>query len=139
MADSQAQNIQNIRLGWFGLSIAGGFIFWLRIEDIGGKYALILGAGISIWSWSQVWLKRGINWRTPSYGIIGALIGFSTPFVAILIIIFKGGIHGHGFLDLSIIEIRDILQSAPSWGVFGAAGGFILNWISIAYNRTIRN
>lgn len=139
MADSKAPSIQNIRLGWLGLVVTGGIIIWLRLEDVGGKHALLLGFGLSIWGWVLAAVKRGVVWRASAYAVLGTLIGFFTPFMAILIIVFKGGIHGHGYLDLSIYEIRDILRSAPSWGIVGAASGFILNWISIAYNRMVGN
>lgn len=64
------------------------------------------------------------------YAGAGLVAGLAVSLVAVTLISFKGGLHGHGFPDFSLVQVRDVILSTPWWAVAGlltalATGGWV--------------
>ena len=52
--------------------------------------------------------------------LTSALLGFAVPVFAVFLMVFKGGLHAHGFPDFLPAQILAVLRSAP-WFALGGA------------------
>lgn len=94
-------------------------LFWLQVEDLESKYVVGLSA---LWcAWFAVWflLNPARKPRLRAFAGTGLLSGLAVAPFAILLVLFKGGIHAHGFLDLTNDQIIRVLRSTPLWGLLG--------------------
>ena len=108
-----------------GIVLGIWLVFWLPIEDTNTNVLMGLSAGVAGW--------LGVNWvlrlkteiQKWQFIGIGALAGLGTPLVAIVFIAIKAGLHAHGYTDYAPTQIRDVLYSAPWWGMVGAVVGYV--------------
>jgi hypothetical protein len=112
-------------LRWVGIGLGVVSLFWLQVEDLDSKYVVVLSA---LWSaWFAVWFllnptcKPGLG----AFARAGLVSGLAVAPFAVLLVIFKGGIHAHGFLDLTNDQIGRVLHSTPLWGLLGLVVAFI--------------
>lgn len=126
------------RLHWLRISalcLGILWLFWLPVEENGLLAVYLFAVGSSALA---VWrMQRAQIWRSwkPGYRIVslGFLAGFLVAPIAILLMAFKSGLHGHNAPDYTPGQIIVVIQSLPWW----LAGGGILGlgwhiWISSA-------
>lgn len=105
-------------------------LIWLPIEDVDTRYILPLAAGLGVLL--AIKIITGLI-DQPGLGhflLIGTLSGLVIPLIAVFLIVFKGGLHAHGFLDFTLEQVLDVLREIPMWGLIGAGGGLIGAYIS---------
>ena len=138
-------------LRFTALFIAVAIILWLPIEDVGVHYVLVFAILISAW-WaarflifpvapSQALLGRNREGRNREAGrrfiishiIIGTLSGVAVSPLALLLMAFKSGLHGHGQPDFTLSQMAAVLARTPVW----ALAGFLIA-LGIAIARLAR-
>lgn len=104
------------------------FLLWLPFEDTSVRPSLVLAAGGI--AWLAIRMKL---FKLPSPGRMaaaGAAAGLALPLVAITLMAFKGGAHGHGFADFTPGQVWQIVQLTPLAGLAGALLGFTWGWFA---------
>lgn len=104
-------------------------LFWIQIEDVDIWCVVGLAA---LWSgWSAVVIRRGKNlggiWQGVGWG--GAA-GLAVTPLALTLAAVKGGMHGHGFSDLTAIQIRQLVGLSGWWVAAGLILGGVLGRFS---------
>ncbi len=131
-------------LRWAGILWGILFLVWLPFEDLTTTYPVLLAAGLSLWLGARaIYLTPGPSpslsdeeGRVPSlvtakrgeavrWFITGLRLGFVVPFIAVFLMVFKGGLHAHGFPDFVPAQISAVLRSAPWWALAGAIIGIV--------------
>ncbi len=107
------------------MRIAGGlwilaFLFWLPFEDTRLGMTAVLAATGAVWLAFRLRPWLSITW--PQAAFWGGLLGAAPSLLAITLMAFKSGLHGHGFPDFTAGQIWLALAALP-WGV---ATGLIL-------------
>ena len=136
------------------LIIAVAIILWLPIEDVGVHYVLVFAILISAWlaarfltvatfpvAPSQALLGRNREGRNREAGrrfiikhiIIGTLSGAAVSPLALLLMAFKSGLHGHGQPDFTLSQMAAVLARTPVWALAG-----FLTALGIAIARLAR-
>lgn len=120
-----------LRLRWSGLALGVLTLAWLPLEDTHTVYLTSLSLLWSTWlaGWFsarprvRAWLASG-GW---AFALLGAAAGlFSAP-AAVGLVIFKAGLHAHGFVDFSLTQLYQLLIRTPIWSVLGAAAGWLVS------------
>jgi len=111
-----------------GLILGTLFIIWLPTEDTDTRYVIPLAVGFCAWLGARVVLLRNGTVGIATYSVIGLLTGLGVSIVAVALIGFKGGLHGHGFPDFALVQVQDVLNSTPWWAVGGIAVGLAIGW-----------
>jgi hypothetical protein len=103
-------------------------LLWLPLEETGVRnpQALALAAGVLVGV--SLWVRRlqaasGSHWLR-SVGI-GGLAGLVTAPLAVFLMIFKSGLHSHGFPEYSTSQILDVLGRTPLWTAAGSVAGLL--------------
>jgi hypothetical protein len=120
----------------FGLRIAGFLIgaavlLWLPFEDVSAAVVLLFAAAINAWWGARLLLatpndRRALLLR---YALVGMLAGLAVTPVALLLMAFKSGAHGHNLPDFSYDQILAVILRTPVWtaaGLLLGLGGALL-------------
>lgn len=115
---------------WFrigALLIGGGLFAWLSFEESSTFGVLLISAGICTWallnfSSRQFEQCRLTNIRSALIGLISGLV--ISP-LAIFLMAFKSGLHGHGTPDFTTTQIEQVLSLFPLFGLGGILSGLI--------------
>ncbi len=116
-------------LRWWGILWAIVTLLWLPIEDIDTTKLVLVAAGWAIWL--GIKLANGTflaaaPWR---FVWIGILSGFTILVFVFALVLFKAGMHRHGFLDFSFWQLGRVVRQTPWWVLAGGlAGGMIEIW-----------
>jgi hypothetical protein len=110
------------------LALALGIILllWLPIEDMSERGPVLLAAAVCGW-WAARFLvpvrpqDRGFWLR---HLFCGALAGLATTPVALLLMIFKSGLHGHAAPDFTPAQMQSVIIGTPLWVGSGILLGF---------------
>ena len=108
-----------LRLIALGLAVA--VLFWLPIEDIDLRLVLVFSSAICTW-WAARFL---VNYPPEKHNfiirhiIISTLAGAAVAPLAVLLMVFKSGLHGHGTPDFSFEQIRQVFWQSPLWILAG--------------------
>lgn len=87
----------------------------------------LISAGWGIWltGWlfqrGRFQLTRLNDWQRNVIG--GGLSGLLLPLAALLLVLVKAGLHGHGFLDFSFYQLGWLLVRTPLWVGLGCLVG----------------
>ena len=106
-------------LRWVGIGLGVVSLFWLQVEDQEIRYVVSLSALWSAWFAVYFLLNPSRNPKLQAFTGAGLVSGLAVAPFAVLLVILKGGIHAHGFLDLTNNQINAILQSTPLWVLLG--------------------
>lgn len=114
-------------LRWWGLLWGIVTFFWLPVEDVRIIYITVISVVWCFWlGFYAAW--RGLlgKWRLRLFwlGIFSGLLFLPVSFMLIL---FKAGLHGHGFLDFSFYQIGRLALLTPVWAALGGVVGKILS------------
>jgi hypothetical protein len=122
----------NRRLRILAISLGIALLLWLPIEDTSERW--VLGFGICI---SGLAAARLLNSRfvPPNpvwwiYALAGLLSGLAVTPIALLLMAFKGGVHGHGRPDFTPGQVTIVLQLSPVWVAAGVLIGLgVALWV----------
>lgn len=117
-------------LRWWGLLVGVATFFWLPNEDTGLVWLLALSTAWCVWLGG--WLRFRLDkFSQPAWGrvLIAGLGGASVFPVALFLVIFKAGLHQHGFLDFTNSQLRRVLELTPFWGACGVLLGLALEMV----------
>jgi len=87
------------------------FILWLPFEDTEIWMSAILALGACIWIALRLSSKQLVNWLTAL--TFGAALGGAVPLLAITLMAFKSGLHGHGFADFTARQVWGMWSALP--------------------------
>lgn len=108
-----------LRISALILGIA--LILWLPIEDVNLYQVLFFANAVCAW-WAMRFLlnispqSSGFLWR---HVLIGLVAGLAVSPVALFLMAFKSGLHGHGTPDFSSTQVLSVLARSPVWVVAG--------------------
>jgi hypothetical protein len=124
---SKTQNIPPLWLRGVIFIFAVILIFWLPVEDATAEtpflFSIIAGSLLTLLASTKIHIPPcQLIWIR--YPIAGVVTGFIIPFVAVLLMLFKSGLHGHGFPDFTTLQYISILQRTPGLMAVGVFVGF---------------
>ncbi|TAK13608.1 MAG: hypothetical protein EPO32_04765 [Anaerolineae bacterium] len=109
------------RLRWAALAWGALFLFWLPLEDVTPNAALGLAGGLCVWGAVGWTARRDVPpARWPWLGLVA---GLALAPLAAGLLVFKSGLHSHGFPDFGPRQLLDLLAGMPAWGLGGALAG----------------
>jgi len=109
-------------LRWGGLVLFGLLLAWLPLEDVHIGAALTLAALFGLWLYGRL-ISEG---RLSALAHLGwaALAGAVVPIMALVLMVFKSGLHAHGFSDFSVAQMLGVLAHVPQALGVGVLVGF---------------
>ncbi len=117
-------------LRWWGLLAGALTLFWIPIEDTtltGLRFvSAAWGIWLAGWSYQRGWLriKRfDLRWQK---ALAGGSAGLLMTLSALILVLIKAGLHGHGFLDFSFYQLEQMVYWTPVGVLLGALGGWML-------------
>ena len=103
------------------------FLLWLPFEDTQIWLSALLAFGACVWLGLRVLTSRykfNTFWQAAGSG---ALLGAGIPLIAIALMAFKSGLHGHGFADFTTRQVWSVLSATPYGFVLGSLVGLTLH------------
>lgn len=101
------------------------FLFWLSIEDESEYFAILFS--ISICSWlAAAFLMQRIKTHPANlhhFIILGTIAGALITPLALFLMAFKTGLHGHPSPDYTAQQILSVIRKTPIW----ILGGFLIS------------
>lgn len=105
------------------------FLVWLPFEDIGLIFPILLAMDLCVWLALRLWPF----WSTLGDVLIASLAAgawlAAVPVLTLGLMIFKGGVHGHGFPDFALNQFVYVLLAAPVCAALGAVLGAVAYFI----------
>lgn len=101
------------------------FLMWLPVEDTQIWLAVALAAAACLWVAARV--RVSVWWQA---ALLGAGIGAGIPLLALSLMAFKGGLHGHGFADFSARQVWSLVSWLPLSVVTLLGGGALVFGLS---------
>jgi hypothetical protein len=101
-------------------------LFWLSYEDRTLQTPLMVAVWVVVLIGLGLWVRvRSAPCQKiwSRYPLVGSLLGALIPPLAVLMTIFKSGLHAHGFLEFTTPELASVLQLTPSLALGGLALG----------------
>lgn len=120
---------RKLRLWSFTLGVI--ILLWLPVEDLSARWTLLFAAFIAClaaaWVWATLSGQASSPWLLPVAGLAG---GAAVTPLALLLMAFKSGLHGHGQLDFTPGQVSAVLERWPVWIIAGVLlGSGIAIWI----------
>lgn len=113
---------QSFRLA--ALTLGGLLLIWLPIEDTQETLAILFASAIcALLAWRVLSPHALANWLR--YLSVGLLAGLAVSPIALFLMAFKTGAHGHGVPDFTPAQIASVIQRTPIFilgGVLVASG-----------------
>ena len=109
------------RLRILGILLGIGLFIWLSLEESGDGWVRFFSAAIS--ALAVAWIWRRFKYRADKHWywrpLAGLLAGLLVAPLALLLMVFKTGLHGHAGPDFSGDQILAVIFSTPVWVVSG--------------------
>lgn len=133
---SPAANLRR-RLRILALVVGGGLLFWLPVEDLSENWAILFAILISTLAVLALLTRLhpigGRPWLVAS--LAGALAGLAVTPLALFLMAFKSGLHGHHLPDFTPAQVTSVLQRTPIWIAAGLLIGLGVGlWLSTHRN-----
>lgn len=109
-----------------GLALGALSLLWLPAEDVHAGMPLGLAAGYCAWGAWALWARRG--WRGGRLVALGAATGLAAAPLAAVLMVFKSGLHAHGFPDFGPRQLLEMLATTPAWAAAGGLAGGLAAW-----------
>lgn len=118
------QVMRTLGAGWLLL-----FLVWLPFEDSGLLFPVLLAMDLCVWLALRLW---------PFWSTLGDVLTASlaagawlaaVPVLTLGFMVFKGGLHGHGFPDFALTRFAYVLLAVPVGALFGAVLGAVAYFI----------
>lgn len=103
------------------ISFAISLFFWLSVEDSTDNIVVLFSALICTWITTAILLRIKSKTTISYYYYIlaGFLAGAAITPVALLLMIFKTGLHSHSVPDYTIGHIISVIRKTPIWLISG--------------------
>ena len=107
-----------------------GILIWLPFEDRNENLALVFSLLICSLAGAFFLHRIWSNDAPPmwAYPLLATLCGLVLPFVAVLLMAVKTGLHSHAAPDYTIADLLSVLMRTPVWAgvgfLFGLSVGF---------------
>ena len=98
-------------------------LLWLSFEDQDERRAILLAALLSTLGAVATGMHFSGWLRGYWLVILGAVFGFLVPLLAVLLMVIKTGLHGHGVPDFTLAQITAVLRLIPVWSGVGVLVG----------------
>lgn len=125
---------------WFRLTallLGFGILIWLPVEDQSELGVLIASGAICTWIGARLLItppKK--DWQLIlRHALVGSGAGLILAPLAIILMAFKSGIHGHGTPDFSVAQMQSVLSRIP----FFVLSGFLIGLGSGIFRLAKRN
>ncbi|MDH5505884.1 MAG: hypothetical protein OEZ02_01535 [Anaerolineae bacterium] len=105
------------------------FLLWLPLEDVHLGFVVALAAAASLYLAANLIVTRRIRHTQLRFWALWLFTGLVGPLLAVFLMVFKGGLHAHGFADFAAAQIYAVLSAAPWWLLAGLAFGVIWKWV----------
>ena len=99
-------------------------LFWLPVEDVHLRWVLLIASvfcSLIVLHLATMGILR-LEKSLPRYLVTGIVAGLSVPLVAVFLMAFKTGLHGHATPDFTGLQIQVVMRRIPAW----IAGGSLL-------------
>lgn len=112
------------RLRISALILGAGLLVWLPFEDSSLAWIIIFSLAICTLgvAYALIKLHPGGKKAWLYLPLTGIAAGAAMTPVALSLMAFKSGVHGHGAADFTPAQVTSILQRTPIW----AAGGLLI-------------
>jgi hypothetical protein len=114
--------------GWLRLAalLLGIFLLlWLPVEDTDEIEVLVAAAAVSAWLALRYLLSQpGSAKSLGKHILVGTLAGLAVTPLALFLMAFKTGLHGHENPDFTAEQIYYVIYRTPIWGFAGLLLGF---------------
>ncbi len=117
-------------LRWIAIVWGVIFLLWLPFEDLGVQSVGLLAAALCFLM-AFSFLNRNQspqNNLIMRYSITGIIAGLTTAPLAVALMAFKSGAHGHTLPDFTPDQMLTILRRAPVWSMSGLLIGLGSGW-----------
>ena len=113
------------RTRWAALILAVLFFLWLPFEDTGSHWVVLFAVAAAAWGAVRyTGSARGRStFNLKAYLIVGLLAGLAVTPIAIFLMIFKNGIHGHPVADFTFDQMITIAGQFYIWVIAGLLVG----------------
>ena len=119
----KAQQPKRKTSGWLRLAalILGIFLLlWLPVEDTDEIQVLVAAAAVSAWLALRYLLSQtGSAKSLGKHILVGTLAGLAVTPLALFLMAFKTGLHGHDSPDFTAEQIYFVIYRTPLWGFAG--------------------
>lgn len=109
--------------GWLRLAalLLGVFLLlWLPVEDTNEIQVLVASAAVSAWLALRYLVRLpGSAKSLGKHILVGMLAGFAVTPLALFLMAFKTGLHGHESPDFTAEQIYFVISRTPVWGFAG--------------------
>jgi hypothetical protein len=111
-------------------------LFWLPVEDTNEKRTLVFAAAMNAWFVARYLVRLSSVTRKSllRHVLVGTLAGLAITPVALFLMAFKTGLHGHGTPDFTADQILFVINRTCLWGsaglLLGLVSGFLFKTIS---------
>jgi hypothetical protein len=95
-------------------------LLWLPVEDTGEIQVLVAAAAVSAWLAVRYLVSLPAPVKNPAKHIlVGTLAGLAITPLALFLMAFKTGLHGHESPDFTSEQIYFVISRTPLWGFAG--------------------
>ncbi len=112
-------------LRWTALGTGMALLAWLPLEDVNPAWPLLL-SGLACFLAAAALLRRAPAGRRAAFGLqllAGLLGGAAAPLGAVLLMVFKTGVHTHAVPDFTPAQISEVLTRTPIFALGGLLMG----------------
>ncbi len=126
---------------WFryaAIIIAFFLLFWLPIEDLDVRWVVLFAAAACTLAAARIFIaleSSSNHRRLLAYPLLGMLAGLLAPPLAVFLMAFKGGLHGHPTPDFTSGQVISVLQRTPFWTI----GGFLIGLGLLVFDKSGRH
>ena len=123
---------KKVWLRLIGLILGMGVLVWLPVEE-SSELGVLLISGL-ICSWFAVWIisriAQGGRYVFLRHVLVWTGAGLVLPPLAIMLMAFKTGIHGHGTPEFTVMQMQEVLSRIP----YFVLAGFLVGIGSAMWN-----
>ncbi|MCW5838579.1 MAG: hypothetical protein KIT29_01575 [Anaerolineales bacterium] len=98
------------------------FLLWLPFEDTQLTFPLILALDLCVWLALRMWPFWSTLGRVAATLVAAAWLA-SAPVLTLGLMVFKGGVHAHGFPDFALRQFAAVLSALPLCALLGGLMG----------------
>jgi len=110
-------------LRWAALGTGAALLAWLPLEDVNPAWPLLL-SGLGCFLAAVALLHRAGGGAAPwPHLLAGLLGGAAVPLGAVLLMVFKTGVHTHAVTDFTPAQINAVLTRTPVFALGGLLMG----------------
>lgn len=125
------------RLWWrlTGFLLGAGFLIWVPFEDVNELGVLIFSGAICAWTAARILIAPTLDNKQPilRHILVGIGAGLVIAPLAVLLMAFKSGVHGHAAPDFTVDQMVTVLSRGP----YFILSGFLVS-LGIGFWRLAR-